>query len=161
MIKKVSQKNNFEILAKLLNDSFLTVAKEFGLTKENCPTNNAFISAEDLRSQSDDNREFYCLWENEMPYGFIAIEKSKREEETYYIEKVAVHPDHRHRKAGLLLMNFATDRIKNLGGKKISIGVIDTNTRLKEWYRQQGFIQTGVRVFEHLPFDVCYMEKLL
>jgi len=161
MIKKVSPEDNFKMLAKLLNDSFLTVAKEFGLTEENCPTNNAFITSGDLRSQLDGKREFYYLTDNDIPVGFVAIEKSSREEGTFYIEKVAVHTDFRNRKAGLELMNFATNRIKDLGGKKISIGLIDANIRLKEWYKQQGFIQTGVKVFEHLPFDVCYMEKTL
>lgn len=161
MIKKVSSQENFEVLSALLNFSFGTVAKEFGLTRENCPTNNAFITAEDLKSQLDDKREFYYLDENNIPTGFIAIEKSGREEGTFYIEKVAVHPHFRHKKTGVLLMDFATDRIKELGGRKISIGVMDANTQLKNWYKQQGYKETGVKVFEHLPFDVCYMEKML
>lgn len=161
MIKKVSLKDDFNILAKLLNDSFISVAKDFGLTKENCPTNNAFIKAEDLKSQLDEKREFYYLAENNMPIGFVAIEKSSREEGTFYIEKVAVHPDYRHRKTGISLMGFATNRIKELGGKKISIGVIEANIRLKNWYKQQGFKEVNVKEFEHLPFDVCYMERTL
>jgi len=42
MIQQVTKQNDFDTLAKLLNEAFVTVAKEFGLTKENSPTNNAF-----------------------------------------------------------------------------------------------------------------------
>ena len=38
MIQQVTNKNDFEVLANLLNESFATVAKEFGLTKDNAQT---------------------------------------------------------------------------------------------------------------------------
>lgn len=60
---------------------------------------------------------------------------------------------------GLRLMNFASERIAILGGKRISIGLIDSNTQLKEWYGKQGYTTFDVKKFEHLPFDVCMMEK--
>lgn len=51
MIKKVTEKDDFKTLAKLLNDSFITVANDFGITKENCPFHNAFIDNETLKSK--------------------------------------------------------------------------------------------------------------
>jgi hypothetical protein len=44
------------------------------------------------------------------------------------------------------------------GGNKITIGIIDENTVLKDWYSANGFIHTGVKRYEHLPFAVGYME---
>lgn len=161
MIKQITTNDNFEVLARLLNDSYQTVADEFGLTKENCATNNAFITAKELKSQLTNNREFFCSVIDEKVVGFIAIEKSEREDETYYIEKVAVHPNFRHDGLGVKLMEFATDRIKNLGGIKISVGIINENERLKKWYILQGFKEINIREFQHLPFEVCYMEKRL
>jgi len=35
MIRKVNLQDDFVVLAKLLNNAFGTVAKDFGLTKEN------------------------------------------------------------------------------------------------------------------------------
>jgi hypothetical protein len=46
-------------------------------------------------------------------------------------------------------------------GKKVSVGIIDENLVLKNWYRDYGFVQTDIRRFEHLPFVVCFMEKEL
>ena len=161
MITKISEQSDFVALTKLLNDAFGTVAKEFGLTKENCPTNNAFITCEELKSQLSDSREFYGYADKDKITGFIAIERSSRDPDTFYIEKVAVHPDYRHQHLGHRLMDFASQRIWELGGKRISIGLIDSNKVLKDWYMGQGFSFVEVKIYEHLPFDVCMMEKKL
>ncbi len=80
---------------------------------------------------------------------------------TFYIEKVAVHPDYRNIGYGQKLMNFATKRIIQLGGKKVSVSLINTNTKLKEWYINQGYVEKQVKKYEHLPFNVCFMDKTL
>lgn len=159
MIQQITQQNDFLVLAKLLNQAFATVAKEFGLTKENSPTNNAFISGEELKSQLTDNREFYVYKKDLQSVGFIAIEQSLITPGTFYIEKLAVNPDYRHSGIGQHLMDFAFRRVKELGGKRISIGLIDSNTILKEWYGKQGYTVFETKHFNHLPFDVCMMEK--
>lgn len=161
MIRKVSIQDDFDKYAKLLNASFGTISNEFGLTKDNCPTNNAFITAEILKSQLTEDIEFYYFIEVSEIAGFIAIEKSKRETGLFYIEKVATHPAFRHKGIGKQLMAFATQRIKELGGNKISVGLINSNIILKDWYTKQGYKETGIKVFDHLPFDVCYMEKII
>lgn len=159
MFRKVNEHSDFARLAQLLNEAFATVAKEFGLTKENSPTNNAFITGDVLQSQLTENREFYCYEDKGELIGFIAIEQSSKEPDTFYIEKMAVHPNYRHRGIGRLLMDFATERIAELDGKRISIGLINNNTVLKNWYQAQGFSKFDVKSFEHLPFDVCMMDK--
>jgi ribosomal protein S18 acetylase RimI-like enzyme len=103
----------------------------------------------------------YLLRKDQKPAGFVAVEKSPKEEGTYYIEKVAVHPDRRHQGVGRELMDFAARRIRELGGKRISIALIDANTRLKDWYRDQGFVETSTKDFPRLPFRVCFMETIL
>lgn len=161
MIRIVSLQDDFFVLAKLLNNAFVTVAAEFELTKENCPTNNAFISGEELKSQLTGNREFYVYEDDGLAIGFIAIEKSRNAPDTFYIEKLAVLPGYRLGGIGRRLMSFASDRIAESGGKRISIGLIDSNKTLKEWYTKQGFVTFEVKTFEHLPFNVCMMEKIL
>jgi len=93
--------------------------------------------------------------------GFVAIEKSQTEAEVYYIEKVSVIPEYRHKGMGKKIMEFARKRILELGGIRASLAIIDENTRLKDWYKTMGFIVTGVKKFNHLPFTVCFMTKEL
>lgn len=118
MIKRITDEDDFVSLAKLLNIAFLTVARQFDISKENCPFHNAYITADILKSKLTPIREFYKMLLNDKIIGFIAIEKSETESATYYIEKVAVHPEFRNIGYGQELMNFATKRIIQHGGKK-------------------------------------------
>jgi ribosomal protein S18 acetylase RimI-like enzyme len=163
MIEQVTKQNDFVKLAKLLNEAFATVAKEFGLTKENSPTNNAFIASDELKTQLIESREFYTYADNGKVVGFIAIEKAlgTPDADKFYIEKLAVAPNSRHLGIGRQLMDFASNRIVELGGKCISIGLINSNTVLKDWYNKQGYVECSVKTFEHLPFEVCIMEKII
>ena len=88
MIQQVTKQDDFIALAKLLNEAFSTVAKEFGLTKENSPTNNAFIASNELKAQLTENREFYTYADNDKIVGFITLEKPLTTPETFYIEKL-------------------------------------------------------------------------
>jgi N-acetylglutamate synthase-like GNAT family acetyltransferase len=161
IFKHVTQQADLEKSVKILNESHATVAMEFGLTKENCPTNNAFIDIATLKNQLNKGIKLYQLMIEKTAIGCIAIEKSLNEKDTYYIEKVSVIPQYRHHGYGVRLMNFATKRIINAGGKIISIALFDANKNLKEWYSKQGFIETATKDYDHLPFRVCFMKKQL
>ncbi len=151
--------NDLTEIVSVLNKSHNTVAKDFGFTRESNPTNNAFIDETTLRAQLDNGIELYALSVDNKMVGCIAIEKSVKEIDTYYIEKVSVIPDYRNRGYGVRLMDFATAKVSASGGKLISVALIDSNTKLKNWYSAQGFIETGTKDFEHLPFRVCFMNK--
>lgn len=144
-IHKVNINDAFQPYTELLNLAFSTVASEFNLTKQNCPPNNAFIISEELKPQLTEVKKFYCYFLDTIPVGFIAIEKSMRAENLYYIKNVAVHSEYRHKNIGKQLMAFAIKRIKDQGGNAISIGIIDSNSCLKEWYKQLGFKETLIK----------------
>jgi len=135
--------------------------KEFGFTRETNPTNNAFIDASTLKNQLNKGIDLFALSVNSQLIGCIAIEKSKSTLDTFYIEKVSVVPEYRNQGYGVQLMDFALTKIKESGGKNASIALIDSFTKLKNWYRSQGFIETGTKDFEQLPFRVCFMNKQL
>lgn len=155
----VNSENDLSAVVNVLNVSHGTVAKDFGFTKDTNPSNNAFIDEQTLQAQLSNGIDLYTISNNDKLIGCIAIEKSSREADTFYIEKVSVIPEFRNQGYGLKLMNFATSKIKSLGAKAISISLIDSNTKLKNWYLSQGFTETGFKDFEHLPFRVCFMNK--
>jgi diamine N-acetyltransferase len=151
--------DNLSAIVKVLNEAHGTIADEFGFTRETNPTNNAFIDEQTLCSQLTTGIKLYQFTINKKPVGCIAIEKSVKETDTFYIEKVSVLPEYRHCGHGLTLMEFASSKIREQGGKRISIALIDSNSRLKKWYSQQGFCETGTKDFPQLPFRVCFMNK--
>ena len=80
---------------------------------------------------------------------------------TYEMNDVAILPEYRHFGYGKSLLDFCKEKVVELGGNKITIGIVDENTVLKDWYGTNGFIHTGIKRYEHLPFTVGYMEWVL
>ncbi len=155
VIKRVT--GDLNDAANVVRNAFITVAEEFHLTKENAPTNPAFIGVEAMEKMRDKGAAMFAAYEGETCIGFVAAQKAG--EETFYMERLAVLPKYRHGGCGRKLMDTVFEYVQNNGGQRVSIGIINENTRLKKWYQQYGFLQTGLKHFEHLPFEVCFMEK--
>lgn len=150
--------NDVEELTMVLQESFLTVAREFNITKDTAPTNPAFIQKEKLLESMNNGLRVYILKLDNKIIGCVGIEKSKKE---FFIERLAVLPEFRHNGYGSDLLKFSFVKIVEDNGNSISIGIIDKNTRLKEWYKKFGFEEKMVKNYDHLPFSVCFMEKNL
>ena len=142
---------------RVIRDSFITVAREFNITKQNAPTNPAYIEIESLQAMKQKGINMYGAFLNNTVIGFVAIEKSS--DDLYFMEKLAVLPEYRHNGYGTRLIDFVVETVKKAGGKKISIGIINENKVLKNWYIRNGFSETEIRKFSHLPFTVCFLER--
>ena len=141
---------------RVIRDAFRPVATEFGLTPENCPTHPSFITVERLDELRKRKVILFGLFLGETQVGFVAVEKA--EEAIYYMEKLAVLPDYRHRGYGSRLVEFVLDHARTGNGEELFIGVINEHTVLKEWYKSIGFLEVTSRKFDYLPFTVCYMK---
>jgi ribosomal protein S18 acetylase RimI-like enzyme len=145
--------------AGVIRRAFLTVAEEFGLTPENAPTNGAFLKTERLVTEREKGFLQYGLFSGDDVIGYMQLEKAGGG--TYYVEKLAVLPEKRHVGCGRRLLDFAASKVRALGGRKIGIAIIEENTRLKNWYAAYGFVHTGTKKYDHLPFTVGFMELAL
>ena len=159
MIREITTRIELEESVRILRESFGTVATEFDLTEENCPTNAAFITLEKLRDSQCKGERYFGLYEDDAQVGFVAIEKASNV--LYYMEKLAVLPECRHRGCGKKLLDFVDDCVRRRKGEKISVGIINDNVILKNWYETHGYVETGTKRFDHLPFTVCFLEKKL
>ena len=157
MIREIAAEEELEQSAAVVRYSFMTVAAEFTLTLENCPTHPAFTTAEKLRHMRDRGVKLFGLFDGDRQIGFVAVEKAS--DAVYYVERLAVLPEYRHAGMGRRLMDFAFDYVRQAGGEVISIGVIADNGILKRWYKSYGFRETSLKRFGNLPFTVCFMEK--
>jgi diamine N-acetyltransferase len=143
--------------ASIIRRSFMSVAKDFHITQENCPTNPAFITSEKLMESKNKGIKFFGLFHGNIQIGCVAIEKAK--DDVFYMERLAVVPKHRHKGYGKELTDFVFKYAGFQGGKEVSIGIINENIELKNWYIKYGFTETSIRKYDHLPFTVCFMEK--
>lgn len=143
----------------ILRRSFATVAERFGLTMENCPRNMAFYTEQRFVEDINRGMQFYLLENDGQVYGCVALERAKSD--MIYLGRLAVLPEHRSKGLGQALVHHIFAEAKQMGVKRVEIGVISEDTQLKDWYRQFGFVQTGTKAFDHLPFVVAFMAKEL
>jgi diamine N-acetyltransferase len=152
--------DHYDKVIELLHESFRTVASEFKITEENSKNNAAFVTIEELQNSIANGLKLYGMFIDRELIGCVGIRR-KEHGEIFEIEKLGVLPQKRHKGFGKELIEYASSLIKNLGGKTISIGIIDENTRLKNWYTEIGFREYEIKKIEYLPFTVCLMEMEL
>ena len=154
-IKEV-EKSELKECLEVIHQSFETVGAEFGLTKENCPKHTSFIPLSFLETQKNWGWRMYALYAGEKMIGYMSL--SKESGDTFELHNLAVLPAYRHHGFGKLLIDHAKDVVKALGGRVIKIGMIEESTVLKNWYIANGFIHTGTKKYEQLPFTSSYLE---
>jgi len=128
--------------------------------EENAPTNPAFITYETLVDSMNKGLTMYGFYKDKRLIGCVGIEDAKKDD-TFYIERLAVLPEYRHKGKGKRLMDYAFEKIRCNNGKIVSIGIISENEVLKDWYKNYGFEEVGIKKFDHLPFTVCFLQKKL
>jgi len=144
------------VCVDVIRRSFQTVAVEFGLTRENCPRHTSFLPLSTLESQLARGWRMYALFSDEEMAGCLSL--SGEGDGVFELHHLAVLPEYRHLGLGSLLLDFAKETVVRAGGRKITLGMIEESTILKNWYLSQGFLHTGTRKFPHLPFTSGYME---
>ncbi len=160
LIKELLTELEFTDCVQLIRSAYSTVTNEFNITEANAPTNPAFITIDRLKEYLKKKVKLFGLFLNKALVGCIAVESSN-DKNIYYIERLAVNPNHRHYGYGSNLLNYAFKFIRDNNGTVASLGLMDNNIVLKEWYKSKGFIETGTKDFPHLPFRVCFMSKTL
>lgn len=156
MVKRIGASELGQCLS-VIRHGFATVAEEFGLTEQNAPTNGAFMKMDRLQKDFANGDLMFGYVLDGKIVGFVQL--AKKSASVFTLEKLAVLPEHRHNGYGERLIESAKSAVQSLGGNKIMIGIIEENIRLKEWYAAHGFVHTGTKKFDHLPFTVGFMES--
>jgi GNAT superfamily N-acetyltransferase len=157
--KVIANEEEFVECARVIRAAYLTVAAEFNITEQNAPTYAAFNTVEKLKNEINKPVRLFGLFDGGKQVGCVALERSHDEKNVFFLERLAVLPEERHKGYGAALLDFAFKQAKMANGVKVKIGIIDENRVLKEWYIGYGFSPVGTKVYPHLPFTVCFMEK--
>jgi ribosomal protein S18 acetylase RimI-like enzyme len=139
IFKELKTEDDLIECTHVIRVSFKTVAEEFGLTAENAPSHPSNMTYEKLRGSIDRGLKLFGLVCRNEIIGCVGIERSG-DEGCYYIERVSVLPEFRHKGLGTMLLDFACGFIRDQKGKKASLTMINNHNILKEWYRKYGFI---------------------
>ena len=163
---RLIKKEELPMCLDFIHLCFFTVAQKFGFTKENCPGHNAFMPMEKLENFWNWGFIMYGLFEENQNgenklVGYFSISKDPEKKDAWMLHNLCVIPEIRKQGFGKMLLDFAKEKARELGGKNLFLDFIDEHTELKEWYLKNGFKFMGTVKYEHLPFTVGYAEYKL
>lgn len=158
MIKRIEE-NQLTECVEVIRTSFATVAEEFGFTEENAPRFTAFATTyERLRWHLlGEQRPMYGYYEGEKLVGYYSLLLQENGE--CELNNLSVLPAYRHMGIGEKLLNHGIEEAKRLQCKKMNIGIVEENLRLRKWYEEFCFVHLGTKKFEFFPFTCGYMER--
>lgn len=155
MIRRIKE-TEIEECAAVIRKSFATVAKEFNITKVNCPTHTSFIQADKLKFKFDLGCPMFAYIDDNKIVGYFSL--VPKQNGIMELDHLSVLPEYRHKGYGAEMIKYAIATAKSMNAETIKISIIEENAILKNWYLQNGFVHLETRRFEHMPFTVGFME---
>lgn len=159
MIRQLTE-NDFEEAVNVICRSFMTVAEQFNITRENAPAFTAY--ATDINKLKtwmfDQHRPMYGYFDEGKMAGYynLAIKDTECE-----LGSLSVLPEYRHKKIGRTLLEDALSKACEAGCTVMKLSIVEENSVLRKWYEDQGFIHTGTVKYDFFPFTCGYLEKKL
>lgn len=146
-------------LSRLIRDSFADVADRFELTPQNCPRHPSNYTREWVERDLRRGVRYFILSAGGVAVGCVGLEKASQA--TFYMERLAVLPDHRGKGYGTRLARHAISQVRKSGAASVGIGIIAADTGLKAFYKALDFEEGETKTFPHLPFAVAFLKVLV
>lgn len=159
-IRSVEQRELF-YCATLIQNAYLTVAWDLGLTEENAPAFPAFFMCpEQLLERCNTQETVMFVYEiDRKMIGFYSL--TFQEGGECRLQDLSVLPAFRHRGYGYELLMHAIKTAKNRECSIMQIEVIEEKAVLREWFEAFGFVHLGTQKYDHLPLTCGYMRRKL
>jgi ribosomal protein S18 acetylase RimI-like enzyme len=156
MIKPIVKSDLITCL-EVIHFGYETVAVEFKLTEENCPDRGrASLPLERLVSEFENGSLMFGYFLRKVMIGFLSLKII--ENGVCKLNDIIILPEYRNKGYGKELLDFSETKAIELGANKVTLGMIDDNQPLKNWYIKNGFVNIGLRKIDQAPFTVGYME---
>lgn len=152
----VTTKDDAEIIATIISESNKGVAQQFGLNSVNNPKHPSFCNAQWVSDDFERGEKYFLYLQGGIAVGCVAFDNPRPG--VAYLNRLSVLPQYRNNGIGEQLVKHIVEYSKTKRIERISIGIIAEHTQLKQWYVKLGFERGRTTTFEHLPFDVLYMN---
>lgn len=144
------------LLAGIISEANQDVAHRFGITAANAPTHPSRCTPDWITSALDKGVWYWIIADRGEACGCVALEMARPG--LCYLERLAVRPSRQRRGLGRMLVQHAINKALETGASRVEIGIIAQHTELQTWYEKLGFVRTGGKTFDHLPFDVTFLR---
>jgi ribosomal protein S18 acetylase RimI-like enzyme len=151
-----TNKKDAGTLATLVSESNKDVADLFNLHINNAPKHPSFCTLEWILADFARGQEYLIYTDEGIAKGCVAYEQTDKN--SAYLNRLSVLPKYRRKGIGEKLVHYILEHSNDKQVIIVSIGIIAEHTQLKEWYLKLGFSTGSIKKFEHLPFNVLYMQ---
>lgn len=145
----------------VLQSGFATEVADFGITRENTPSNPAFWDEVAVEAVVGRGFELFAVEQDGRIVGCAFAGPSKSRPDVWSLRHLAVDPATRHAGHGAALVAEGARRARAAGAELLTIGIVAENTRLSEWYRRLGFESIDKTQYPGLVFTVERMRLAL
>jgi diamine N-acetyltransferase len=145
----------------VLRSGFATEVADFGITRENTPSNPAFWSHSAVAAVVDRGFELFAVEQDGRIVGCAFAGPSKSRPGVWSLRHLAVDPTTRHAGHGAALVIEGARRARAGGADVLTIGIVAENTRLSDWYRRLGFESIDKTAYPGLVFTVERLQLVL
>ena len=156
---RAAQAADVTTIVSVLRRAFATTAEQFGLTRDNCPTNPAFATPDRVTEDMARGMQYYLLAEDGHARGCVALEQAGAA--VAYLGRLGIVPECRSQGLGSALVEHVLSEAERRGVQRVELGLFAEDTPLKQWYGRFGFRETSTKKFEHVPLLVAFMAKAL
>ncbi len=138
----------------VLQSGFATEVADFGITRENTPSNPAFWGDAAVEAVIAKGFELFAIEEDGRIVGCAFAGPSKSRPDVWGLRHLAVDPTTRHAGHGASLVAEGARRARAAGATLLAIGIVAENVRLSRWYRRLGFESIDKTQYPGLVFTV-------
>lgn len=131
-------------VVSLLNRAYRATGGEAGWTTEVGLLAGDRISEATLRDEIAQKPQAFLLVckSQEEVLGCVWVEPDT-DGATWYLGSLAIDPKQQNNQLGRRLLGAAEDWIRERGGQRVKMTVIDERKTLLDWYERRGYIRTG------------------
>ncbi len=146
-------------IAALIALAFGDVARRFDLHAGNCPTHPSLMTRERIERGMELGTTMLLAFDGGRLCGCVGLRRPV--DGVSILERLAVAPSCRRLGLGRLLVGRACSLAGQIGAEQVEIGIIAKQHELRQWYETLGFGAVRTARFENLPFEVCYLRKVV
>ena len=142
----------------VLRAGFATEVSDFGITRQNTPSNPAFWDETSVPTVVAKGFEPFAIEQGGRILGCAFAGPSKSRPGVWSLRHLAVDPNARHAGHGGTLVEEGACRARAAGAGVLAIGIVAENTRLSAWYGRLGFQSIDKTRYPGLVFTVEVMQ---
>ena len=156
-------------LNKLVNSAYRSETAKQGWTHEADLLTGIRIDEEELINLINKEETFIIKYTDKST--IVACMLLEQQDSAFYLGMLTVSPELQDKGIGKLLLKEAEKEAIKIGISKIRMTVISTRKELIDWYKRQGYIDTGIKKpfpaeskkfgLPLMPLEFILMEKAI